>query len=303
MEIDVVSWQQQRETLQHIRRRVFIEEQGIAEQDEWDDDDLHANHFLCYDGKRPVACARLLSDGTFGRLAVLPEHRQQGWGSRLLRALEKHAREKLQWRQIKASAQTSAYEFYRRNGYHPETEFYWDAGIAHMSISKVLARNESDSQCFVPGQDEHTYRLEGDAAAAGLVQLALRGGQRQAMLSIVDINQPLWRSRDTLDSISYFVRHGRQRRLQLLLPGECAGLADHPLMQLQQRLTSRFEARQFSGVERNELILMPGCHVRLEEDRCLASFSDRAAASKAREQFEEQWRSSQPLREAKRLRL
>ena len=80
MEIVVASWQQHRETLQHIRHRVFIEEQGIAERDEWDDDDIQATHILAYDGHRPIGCARLLSNGTVGRLDILPEHRGQGWG-------------------------------------------------------------------------------------------------------------------------------------------------------------------------------------------------------------------------------
>ncbi|ASP40005.1 hypothetical protein CHH28_15570 [Bacterioplanes sanyensis] len=303
MEIVVTRWQQHKEPLQHIRRRVFIEEQGISEQDEWDDDDLTATHFIAYDGKRPLACARLLPNGYFGRLAVLAEYRRQSWGSRLLRAVEKHAAEQAGMRLLKASAQVIAYDFYRSHGYQADADFHWDGGIAHLSISKVLGRNEDVSPRFVINQDSEAYTATDDAGHAALLQLLALAAQREILLQISDLEQPVWRQAETLQALSQFVRHSRQRRLRLLLPTEYPGIADHPLIQLQQRLNSRFECRLFSAVKEDEMLVLPAGVMRPTSLGHSAHFSDRATVAKAKEQFEEQWKSSQPLREGKRLGL
>ena len=88
MEIQIVSWDDAYSALSLIRQKVFIDEQQVPEELEWDADDKHAIHFLGKEGNRPVACARLLKDGKLGRLAVLKDYRSHGWGARILRAAE-----------------------------------------------------------------------------------------------------------------------------------------------------------------------------------------------------------------------
>ena len=70
-----------------IRTEVFIQEQKVPEEMEWDDDDLTAVHFVLYDKGTPAGCARLLPDGHFGRMAVRREWRRSGAGSVLLQSL------------------------------------------------------------------------------------------------------------------------------------------------------------------------------------------------------------------------
>lgn len=88
MEIKIVDWSEGRTALSNIRQKVFIEEQQVPSELEWDAEDSSATHFLGKEGNRPVACARLLKDGKLGRVAVLRDYRHHGWGSRLLRAAE-----------------------------------------------------------------------------------------------------------------------------------------------------------------------------------------------------------------------
>ena len=73
MEVRITDWQHAREDARAIRTEVFIREQKVPEEMEWDDDDLTAVHFVIYDDGTPAGCARLLPDGHFGRMAVRRE--------------------------------------------------------------------------------------------------------------------------------------------------------------------------------------------------------------------------------------
>jgi predicted GNAT family N-acyltransferase len=133
----------------HIRRRVFIEEQGVPEDIEvdaydaaaaWNKTAVHA--LLEVDGN-PVATGRLLlGDGPahnahIGRVAVLPQFRRRGLGRRLMLALQDKARE-LGYPGITLAAQLQAIPFYERLGYTPRGPVFLDAGIEHRWMDLAL---------------------------------------------------------------------------------------------------------------------------------------------------------------------
>jgi len=134
----ITDWQQQREALSAIRRKVFIEEQQVPELLEWDDEDADAIHLLVIglDGKF-VGCARLLHDGHLGRMAVLPGWRGQGVGTALLQQALILFREQC-FEQVALSAQTHAISFYERAGFRVCSEIYDDAGIPHRDMVLTL---------------------------------------------------------------------------------------------------------------------------------------------------------------------
>lgn len=134
----VTDWQQQREALSAVRRKVFIEEQQVPELLEWDDEDADAIHLLAFglDGE-VVGCARLLHDGHLGRMAVLPEWRGHGVGTALLEQALALFREQC-FEQVVLSAQTHAIGFYERAGFRVCSEIYDDAGIPHRDMTLTL---------------------------------------------------------------------------------------------------------------------------------------------------------------------
>ena len=80
-----------------IRKKVFVEEQGISEKLDFDIYDRQALHILVYCGEEPVATGRLLIENKHGhisRIAVLKEHRGQGLGRLVVESLENAARDK-----------------------------------------------------------------------------------------------------------------------------------------------------------------------------------------------------------------
>ena len=77
------SWQLAPSSIRDIRQRVFVEEQQVPPELEWDDTDEIADHYLAVDDSNTlVATARLFSTmeetGYIGRMAVLPEYRGRG---------------------------------------------------------------------------------------------------------------------------------------------------------------------------------------------------------------------------------
>lgn len=124
-------WHADNAAIRAIRTRVFIDEQGVPEHEEWDDEDAGSQHFLGYSRKRDaIATGRLQPNGKITRLAVLRDWRGKGVGAALLEALIVAA-----VREGKAipwmHAQTSAIGFYERFGFKAEGPTFDEAGIEH----------------------------------------------------------------------------------------------------------------------------------------------------------------------------
>ena len=128
-----VSWLSHQADLRRIREQVFINEQHVPIVLEWDEQDESAIHLLAFDGDKAVACARLLSDGHIGRMAVLKEFRGLGIGSAVLtHAISLGMAQGLHL--IKISAQKHALSFYKRAGFVVTSAEYVEAGIAHYDM-------------------------------------------------------------------------------------------------------------------------------------------------------------------------
>jgi len=132
--IVISDWSSDRQRLSQIRRTVFIDEQGVPEELEWDDDDAGAFHLLAVDADdSPIGCARLLPDGHIGRMAVLQSWRGKGVGRALLQKALELARAQGH-AIVRLSAQTHAAGFYRRHGFIAEGDEYLEAGIPHLAM-------------------------------------------------------------------------------------------------------------------------------------------------------------------------
>jgi len=134
----ITDWAREEARLSCIRRAVFIDEQGVPEDLEWDADDAGAAHLLALDAAgHAIGCARLLPDGHIGRMAVLPARRGRGIGRALLAAAVEAAR--LHGHTVlRLSAQTHAADFYARAGFVAIGAEYEEAGIPHVAMRMDL---------------------------------------------------------------------------------------------------------------------------------------------------------------------
>ncbi len=135
-------WAELGEGARAVRTAVFIEEQGVPVELEWDDEDAGALHALVLEASgQALATARLLparqGRARLGRMAVRPVWRGAGWGRRMLQALCEAARARGD-RVIELSAQCHALGFYAREGFVAEGPVYLDAGIEHRSMRLSL---------------------------------------------------------------------------------------------------------------------------------------------------------------------
>ena len=127
-----------KDQLSDIRRQVFICEQNVPEELEWDEFDNQAEHVIALNNEeKAVATGRIKADGHIGRMAVIKSYRQQGIGSKILLALLHIAHDK-KLERVYLHAQTSAIVFYEKHGFTCNSEEFLDAGIPHKSMYKNI---------------------------------------------------------------------------------------------------------------------------------------------------------------------
>lgn len=129
-----VTWLEEKDRLSSIRTQVFIVEQNVPEDMEWDGLDSEAVHLLAIstDGLM-LGTVRLLMDGHIGRMAVIKECRNQGVGRAMLARIMEIAANKGLYNLI-LNAQTTAIGFYEKAGFHKTGAEFLDAGIPHFRM-------------------------------------------------------------------------------------------------------------------------------------------------------------------------
>lgn len=136
--ISEADWSRQHARLLAVRARVFVDEQGVPEELEFDEHDAQALHLLATDASGDaIGTARLLANGHIGRMAVLPAWRGRGVGSDLLYSMLQLA-EQHGLNEVFLHAQCKAIPFYERLGFVPEGEVFDDAGIDHRTMRRRL---------------------------------------------------------------------------------------------------------------------------------------------------------------------
>jgi len=127
------SWDELQNDAKLIREQVFIQEQQIAVEDEWDGEDAVSLHFVVYDQDQPIATARLLKNNSVGRVAVLRSYRGVGIGKLLMERIIQQAKHE-QRKFLKLSSQVHAIQFYAALDFKVEGEQYLDCGIPHIDM-------------------------------------------------------------------------------------------------------------------------------------------------------------------------
>ncbi|AAP26627.1 MULTISPECIES: GNAT family N-acetyltransferase [Bacillus] len=132
------------ETAFHIRKEVFVKEQNVPLEDEFDMFDEigeKCKHILVYYNNLPVGTGRIrFVDGTgkLERICILKDYRKYGLGKIIIQALEEIAREK-ESTKVKLHGQTQAEGFYKKLGYQTSSDVFMEDGIPHILMTKMLS--------------------------------------------------------------------------------------------------------------------------------------------------------------------
>jgi hypothetical protein len=136
--VRVMPWPEALADARRIREAVFVAEQGVPIELEWDEMDPVSEHALAFDSAgTALGTGRLLPDGHIGRMAVLAAARGRGVGGAILNALIERAALR-GVREVALNAQTHATDFYRRYGFVAAGGVFMEAGIPHVSMTRTL---------------------------------------------------------------------------------------------------------------------------------------------------------------------
>ena len=140
LHVEHVSTHKQIEDAFTVRKIVFVEEQQVPIDEEIDQYEETADHFVLYDNETPIGAGRFRSSenkGKFERICVLSSYRGTGSGALLMNEIEKFAIKK-GFKTLKLNAQVHALSFYEKLGYHITSDEFLDAGIPHKSMEKHI---------------------------------------------------------------------------------------------------------------------------------------------------------------------
>ena len=136
----VTNWTKAQDLVRLLRHQVFVIEQKVPEDMEWDEFDEAAWHAIATENNQTVGTGRLIINGRIariGRMAVQSSKRNQGIGKSILNALIQTAKEKGVQECI-LHAQTHAIAFYAKADFEPHGPIFDEAGIPHVEMRLIL---------------------------------------------------------------------------------------------------------------------------------------------------------------------
>jgi predicted GNAT family N-acyltransferase len=307
-------WSSDQTALRAVRLAVFVHEQQVPEALEWDGFDDEAVHLIAEseDG-RPIGTARLLTSGQIGRMAVLPDWRARGIGTRLLIELLRIATD-AGYPTPFMHAQTAAARFYRALGFETAGEVFEEAGILHQRM--VLNDQELplmvDIQTRVLGQTESLFKLDSPRVQRHAVAALAKQARREIRLLSPDLEPILYDQEPFLEQISRLAvdRRGRLPVRILLIDAEPVLRRGHRLVELSRKLSSAIQIRAVP-----EEFAEQCDHYLLADDRgyclrryaaprtVLLDFNDAAAVRRMQRGFDKIWEQGAVHIDLRRLHL
>ena len=304
-------WERDGEALRAIRTLVFVEEQSVPADLEWDVEDQHATHLLAEDAQgRAIGTARLLPTGQIGRMAVLAAWRGRGVGRALLEELLAISA-KEGGPAAFLNAQSAALPFYARFGFTAVGEELMEAGIPHRTMvlrgaPAPLATGLADR---VLGESSGSIALDGrEAVRRAGVQMAAQA-ERELRLFSHDLDPDLYDNRGFLDAVRRVALHGRGTPVRILLfHAEPPVRKGHRLIEAARQLSSKIQIHRVPvDFQRNtEAYLLAddrGYVLRRLADtyEAKADFNDPKEVRRLSERFDHIWELGDIHQELRRL--
>ena len=132
------NWHLDEGVIKSVRVPVFVQEQQVPYEIDFDSNDANAVHWLAFnDNNIPVGTARLLKDGHFGRMAVIKMYRNQGIGRSIIQTAMDYA-SSVGMESIYLNSQLQAKTFYEGLGFKEYGDVFLEANIEHVSMSRKL---------------------------------------------------------------------------------------------------------------------------------------------------------------------
>jgi predicted GNAT family N-acyltransferase len=300
--------------LRAVREAVFIAEQQIPEDLEFDEMDPHCHHVIARDFRhRPIGTGRLTPEGKIGRMAVIREWRNRGVGRSLLQALVEKAI-KSGWTEVGVNAQVSVMDFYEKAGFIKKGAVFIEAGIPHQTMQLLLPTLAPSLRSPPKARKPlvNAARLNALEPVAMAAAELIADARRQFCLYTRDLECALYGRPEIIEALKQFAIRNRDGQVQIIVQNTMAARqSSHPLLSLAQRLPSTFLFR--TPVEPEDIQYVPAFLVNDCDGYLFRPFGDRYEGhwspafpewkKQLYETFDQMWQRSLPCSEFRTLSL
>lgn len=230
--------------LRAVREPVFVIEQNVPLEEEWDALDPTCRHVIARDStNRPIGTGRLTPEGKIGRMAVLREWRGLGVGEALLRTLIEQARA-LGWPEVTLNSQVNAIGFYEKFDFQSFGELYEDTGIMHRQMRLILEPLGSNE---IPWTARPSVQAVEFTDLETVIQASLHiiaNARRELIIYSYDLEPALYSRPDIIEAFKHFAITSQGGVARWLVQNPVLA-QQHipPLLILTQRLPSAFAFR------------------------------------------------------------
>lgn len=255
-----VTWASHERELTQIRQAVFVEEQNIPQEVEFDAQDSVASHVLALDSTgAALGCARLLDSGHIGRVAVLEQARGKGLGKALMEATIDQALAK-SLTKVFLHAQEEAQAFYKKLDFVLTGQRFTEAGIAHVSMERALPIPfdttgieksvivRTPSKALPPSDQPRTSRLRefaDDGSAIEQLEEVLGCARRTIAIYSPTLDHALFDRDPVVELVSNFARSAPGCVVNILISDSTLIVArGHLLIELGRRLEQKMVLRK-----------------------------------------------------------
>jgi predicted GNAT family N-acyltransferase len=243
--VEPASWERDLADLRAVREPVFLVEQNIPPEMEWDELDPKSRHVIARDRDgRPIGTGRLTPEHGIGRMAVLAEWRGKGVGEAIMRVLLEQARQ-LGYPTVELHAQSHAIPFYAKLGFAPYGEEFVECEIPHRMMRLALEPLAGRVATTLPPKPEARALIVEDRTQALAAVADLLGDARHEIsIHTRDLDAALFDVPATLEAIKRIALSGRRAQVRIIVQEPRRPLADgHRLIALAQRLPSAIAIR------------------------------------------------------------
>lgn len=314
--VDRVTWKDAEEDLRMLREIIFIREQNVPPELEWDGKDEECIHVLARDEKgRAIGTARMTPDGHIGRMAVLSAWRNRGVGSKMLTALTTIARAR-QLPRVRLDSQTQAIEFYERHDFEAQGDIFMDAGIPHRHMVRLIpcldeGVNIKDLQNHVLGETRDYIRLtsreDNRLAATRMVEQ----GQFSLQLFTPNLDPRIFDTPEFIEATKKLALASTRSKVYILIQDPTVVVTrGHRIVELARRISShifihRADEEDHDRIDTFMIVDDVGLIQRPHADRYegTVEFNNPGEARLLLKQFNDAWERSTPEPELRRLHI
>jgi len=245
--VETADWSNERDqaACRAVREAVFLQEQNVPVEDEWDAADAQSRHVIARDGAgNAIGTGRLTPQQVISRMAVVKDWRGRRVGAAILDLLLQQARA-LNYPAVEMHAQSYAVPFYEKFGFARYGDEFLECGIPHFHMRLDLAPDEPPKRPPPPPRPEVRVAqvASRDEALQEVLQL-LGAARRDVCIYTRDLDAPLFDNDGVLDVLKRLAVNGRGATVRIIVQEpRVPAQRRHRLIALAHRLSSVFAFR------------------------------------------------------------